>query len=396
LSRDRRRSIRLLLREVPLPAPVRREFIDTLFDMRLPILGMGIVTAAIAGLVAREWQDPVIAFLALAAALLTIVRLLLLRAYARARPVVDAELGRWESRYAIGSYASGILLGLFNVYVLNYHFPLLHLITVSLVFGFGAGIVSRISIRPVICVISLLLATVPTVVALAVHAVEPNPIELHAPLFATEAFLVAMITMLSLQSVRHLYRSAVRHLTAEHDMALLAKFDALTGLANRLLLRERFQDSSLIAAAQGEQLALHFIDLDGFKAVNDGLGHLAGDSVLQQVSRRLEGLVRAEDTVARLGGDEFIVLQTHVRDRSEAEMLARRMIRQLSAPYEADGDWVRISASVGIAMMPEFGRELETLLSCADAALYRCKGGGKGKLHFCTSDDRMSDKRAVA
>ena len=155
--------------------------------MRLPILGMGIVTAAIAGLVAHEWQDPVIAFLALAAALLTVVRLLVLRAYDRARPVLDTELGRWESRYAIGSYASGLLLGLFNVYVLNYHFPLLHLITVSLVFGFGAGIVSRISIRPVICVISLLLATVPTVVALAVHAVEPNPIELHAPLFAAEA-----------------------------------------------------------------------------------------------------------------------------------------------------------------------------------------------------------------
>ncbi len=384
------------MREVPLPVPVRREFIDTLFDMRLPILGMGIVTAAIAGLVAREWRDPVIAFLALAVALLTVVRLLVLNAYRRARPVVDSELGRWELRYAIGSYASGILLGLFNVYVLNYHFALLHLITVSLVFGFGAGIVSRISIRPVICVISLLLATVPTVVALAVHAVEPKSIELHAPLFAAEAFLVAMITMLSLQSVRHLYRSAVQHLTAEHDMALLAKFDPLTGLANRLLLRERFQDSSLIAAAQGEQLALHFIDLDGFKAVNDGLGHLAGDSVLQQVSRRLEGLVRAEDTVARLGGDEFIVLQTHVRDRSEAEMLARRMIRQLSVPYEADGNWVRISASIGIAMMPDFGRELETLLSCADAALYRCKGGGKGKLHFCTPDDLMSDKRAVA
>jgi diguanylate cyclase (GGDEF)-like protein len=396
LSRDRRRSIGLLLREVPLPVPVRREFIDTLFGMRLPILGMGIVTAAIAGLIAREWRDPIIALLALAVALVTVVRLLVLRAYERARPVVDAQLDRWEARYAFGNYAFGLLLGLLNVHVLNYHFPLLDLITVSLVFGFGAGIVSRISIRPVICVISLLLATVPTVAALAVHAFEPNTIELHAPLFAAEAFLVAMITMLSLQSVRHLYRSAVQHLTAEHDMALLAKFDALTGLANRLLLRERFHDSSLIAAAEGEQLALHFIDLDGFKAVNDGQGHLAGDSVLQQVSRRLEGLVRAEDTVARLGGDEFIVLQTHVQDQSEAEMLARRIIRQLSAPYEADGNWVRISASIGIAMMPEFGRELETLLSCADAALYRCKGGGKGKLHFCTSDDLMSDKRAVA
>ena len=364
--------------------------------MRLPILGMGIVTTAIAGLIAHEWRDPVIAFLALAAALVTIVRLLVIRAYGRVRPVVDTQLERWEARYAIGTYAFALQLGLLNVYVLNYHFPLLHLITVSLVFGFGAGIVSRISIRPVICVISLSLATVPTVAALAVHAFEPTPDQLHAPLFAAEAFLVAMITVLSLQSVGHLYRSAVQHLTAEHDMALLAKFDALTGLANRLLLRERFHDSSLVAAAEGEQLALHFIDLDGFKAVNDGRGHLAGDAVLQLVSRRLEGLIRSEDTVARLGGDEFIVLQTHVQHRSEAEMLARRIIRQLSAPYGADGNRVHISASVGIAMMPESGRELEALLSCADAALYRCKSGGKGGLHFCTSDDLASDKRAVA
>jgi len=396
LPRDRQRSIRLLLQEPPLPAPVHREFVDMLFGMRMPILGMGVVTTAVAGLTAHHWHDPIIAVLAGVAALVTVARLLIMQGYARARPVADAQLGRWESRYAIGSYASGFLLGLLNVYALTYHFPLLHLITVSLVFSFGAGIVSRISVRPVICVISLLLATVPTIVALAVHALESNPLPLHAEFFAIETFLVAMITVLSLQTVGHLYRSAVQHLTAEHDMALLAKYDALTGLANRLLLRERFHDSSIAAARADEQLAVHFIDLDGFKAVNDGQGHLAGDSVLEQVSRRLEGLVRAEDTVARLGGDEFIVLQTSIQHESEAEMLARRMIRQLSEPYEADGVWVRISASVGIAMMPEFGRELEALISCADAALYRCKGSGKSKLHFCTADDLESVQQAVA
>jgi diguanylate cyclase (GGDEF)-like protein len=367
-----------------------------LFSMRLPIFGMGAVTSAVAGLVAYDWHDRAIAALAFAAALTTIVRLLVVRRYHRVRPVGDARLGRWETLYAVGSYASGLLLGLLNVYALSYHSPLFHLITVSLVFSFGAGIVARISIRPAICVISLLLATMPTVVALAFHAMRPDPSDLHAPMFAIEAVLVAMITILSLQTVAHLYRSAVRHLTAEHDMALLAKYDALTGLPNRLLLRERFHDSSLAAADAGDSLALHFIDLDGFKAVNDGQGHLAGDAVLQQVARRLEGLVRAEDTVARLGGDEFIVLQTRVQHESEADMLARRMIRQLSIPYEADGALARISASVGIAMMPAFGRDLEALISCADAALYRCKGSGKGKLHFCTLDDRDSAKRAVA
>jgi diguanylate cyclase (GGDEF)-like protein len=367
-----------------------------LFSMRLPVFGMGVVTTLVAGLVAYDWHDRAIAALALAAALTTIVRLLVIQAYHHARPVPEAQLERWETLYAIGSYASGLLLGLFNVYALGYHAPLLHLLTVSLVFSFGAGIVSRISIRPVICIISLLLATLPTIAALAAHAAKPDSNELHVPLFVVETLLVAMITMLSLQTVIHLYRSAVRHLTAEHDMALLAKYDALTGLPNRLLLRERFHQSSLAAAALGERLALHFIDLDGFKAVNDGQGHLAGDAVLQQVARRLEALVRAEDTVARLGGDEFIVLQTRVQHESEAEMLARRIIRQLSIPYETDGASARISASVGIAMMPDYGRDLEALIACADAALYRCKGSGKGKLHFCTGDDRVSVTRAVA
>ncbi|WP_440523655.1 diguanylate cyclase domain-containing protein [Sphingomonas sp.] len=392
----RQRSFRRFFREAPLPAPIHREFIDMLFGMWLPILGMGAVTVVVAALAAREWRDSVIATLAAAAVLVTAARLITIRAYHRARPVADIALRRWETRYAIGNYAFGLLLGLLNVYVLTYHFPLLHLIAVSLVFGFGAGIVARISVRPLICVISLLLATVPTVAALAVHALEPSKLPLHGELFAVEACLVAMIATLSLQTVAHLYRSAVQHLTAEHDMALLAKFDPLTGLANRLALRERFQASSAIADEMGDRLALHFIDLDGFKAVNDGLGHLAGDAVLIEVARRLAALVRAEDTVARLGGDEFVVLQTRVQHEDEAGMLARRVIRQLSLPYEADGHPARISASVGIAMMPDFGRALEDLISCADAALYRCKSSGKGKHHFCTSGDLMTMEQAVA
>jgi diguanylate cyclase (GGDEF)-like protein len=141
---------------------------------------------------------------------------------------------------------------------------------------------------------------------------------------------------------------------------------------------------------------VHFIDLDGFKGINDVHGHPAGDSVLQQVSRRLESAVRADDTVARLGGDEFIVLQTNVSHEGETEMLARRIIRQLSAPYEVDGKLMRISASIGIAMTPDFGLDLEGLISCADSALYRSKGSGKGRLHFCVREDAATARLAVA
>ena len=288
-----------------------------------------------------------------------------------------------------------MLLAVLNLHALTFHFPLLHLLTVSLVFGFGAGVVSRTSIRPVICVISLLLATVPTAVGLLAHALVPHGVALHAQLFAIEAIMVAMITGLSLHTVAHLYRSAVEHLSAQHDLAQLAKYDALTGLANRLLLRERFLDASQSVLRSGGRLAVHFIDLDGFKPINDGHGHPAGDAVLQQVARRLESSLRTEDTVARLGGDEFVILQAGVEHESEAEMLARRIIRGLSMPYEIDGATVHLSASIGIAMTPDIGLELERLIACADAALYRSKLGGKARLSFCTSEDAANAELAA-
>ena len=394
--RDRRRIPGRFLRVAPLPQPVYREFIDMLFSMRLPVLGLGMVYAGVAGLAAYDWNDPVNGALAILALILTVARLLVIRGYWRAQPLGDdAQLRRWEGRYAIGNYAFAVLLGLLNMHAIALHLPLLQLLTVSLVFSFGAGVVARISIRPVICVVSLLLATVPTVAALAAHAFIPHAAPLHAELFAFEALLVAMITGLSLQTVAHLYYSAVLHHTAKHDLAQLARSDALTGLPNRLLLRERFRESSAAAARADARLAVHFIDLDGFKAINDGHGHPAGDSVLQQVARRLETIVRDDDTVARLGGDEFIVLQTDVSHAGEAEMLARRIIKRLSEAYEVDGQSMRISASAGIAMTPDYGFDLEQLLACADAALYRSKTAGKNRLNFCTLEDAENAKLAA-
>lgn len=375
--------------------PVYRELVDTLFAMRLPILGLGLVFAGLAGLAAYEWKDGVFATIAAAVLVITVIRLLLLNAYARDPGKDRDRLKQWEWRYAIGNYAIALLLAALNLQALTYHFPLLHLLTVSLVFGFGAGVVSRISVRPVICVVSLLLATVPTVAGLLAHAFVSHAVPLHTELFAMEAVMVAMITALSLHTVAHLYRSAVEHLVAQHDLAQLAKHDALTGLANRLLLRERFHDISQAALRSSSRLAVHFIDLDGFKPINDGYGHPVGDAVLQEVARRLESSLRAEDTVARLGGDEFVILQADVAHDSEAEMLARRIIRGLSAPYAIDDATVHLSASIGIALAPDIGLDLERLLACADAALYRSKLGGKARLTFCTNEDIASAELAA-
>lgn len=371
-----------------LPLSVYRDFVDMLFSMRLPIFGLGVVFVGVCILVGRELGSNFLLALGALGTLTTFLRLATLSAYSRARPVRDFdELRRWERRYAIGNYVSAVLLALLNLVAIAAHYPLLHLITVSLVFGFGAGIVSRTSIRPKICVTSLLLATVPTVAALAWHPMQPHAMPLHAELFLIEAFIVAMITGLSLQTVAHLYRSAVEHHTARHDMAKLARTDALTGLSNRLLLRELFQDRAATAMRAKNLVALHFLDLDGFKAINDRYGHPAGDALLEQVARRLEGMVRSDDVVARLGGDEFVVLQVDLSDESEAELLARRIIREISKPYLVDDISMSVSVSVGIATAPKLGVELERLLSCADAALYRAKAGGKARALFCVEED---------
>jgi diguanylate cyclase len=377
-----------MARSASLPLPVYREFVDILYNMWLPILGLGTVFSSICVLAAVKLGDPLYAVLAISGVVTTFVRVAAIRRYTRWQPLDDFErLRLWERRYAIGNYISAVLLTLLNLLALSTHDPLLHLITVSLVFSFGAGVVSRTSIRPRICVISLLLATVPTVAALIYHAIDSHSGPLHTEMFLIEAMLVAMITGLSLQTVAYLYRSAVEHHTARHDLAKLAKYDALTGLANRLLLREQFQTAIADAARNGQIVAVHYLDLDGFKGINDRHGHPTGDALLMQVARRLESIVRAGDTVARLGGDEFVMLQGGLTHEGEAKLLAQRIIRQLSQPYPIDDEVMAISASVGIATAPQQGVELERLLASADAALYRAKAAGKARAMFCTEGD---------
>ncbi|MGY3509901.1 diguanylate cyclase (GGDEF)-like protein [Bradyrhizobium sp. USDA 3051] len=161
---------------------------------------------------------------------------------------------------------------------------------------------------------------------------------------------------------------------AELQIAHMAHHDALTDLANRALLGQRLKQ----ALEQGGMFAIHHVDLDKFKAVNDTLGHQAGDILLQDVNRRLKQLARDSDTVARMGGDEFVILQTPISDSSEADLLARDVVRTLSAPFGLDGHQTIAGASIGIAIAPGDGSTPEQLLHNADLALYRAKSDGRG------------------
>ena len=164
---------------------------------------------------------------------------------------------------------------------------------------------------------------------------------------------------------------------AEATIAHLARHDALTGLPNRLLFRETL-DRTLAHARMGQLLALHCLDLDQFKEVNDTLGHPVGDALLRAVAERLEGSLRETDFVARLGGDEFAVVQTMLDSTDGATDLANRLVKCLKEPFEIDTHHLMIGTSIGIAIAPQDGADADRLLKSADQALYQAKADGRG------------------
>jgi diguanylate cyclase (GGDEF)-like protein len=380
-----------------LPDAVYRDLVATLFTMSAPVLGFGILYVLVGALVFLSWRDEVILTLVLCASGVTVGRLLVIRAFHRTGGIAQTvpALKIWERRYAVLTYVCAALVAGLNVAVLPAHQPLVHLATVSLIFTFGAGIVSRNSSRPKLCLIGQTLSVLPVSLALLAHAVRDGPHALHAQFFILEAVILLVVAVMSIQSVRHLYQSTVEHLTTKHDLGKLARFDPLTGLANRLLVRESFLMHAASCRAD-QQIAVHYLDLDGFKAINDQFGHPIGDKMLAQVAERLVATVRAEDVVGRLGGDEFVVLQPSVQHPDQAEFLARRVIRQLSDAYRIDGTEMRISVSIGIALAPVHGLDLDGLMECADGALYRSKAKGKAQVHFCDGGASDTNGRAVA
>ena len=163
----------------------------------------------------------------------------------------------------------------------------------------------------------------------------------------------------------------------------LAFHDALTGLANRALLQERLAQAVVFAGREGLQLLLIFIDLDGFKQVNDTFGHGAGDQLLKIVSERLKTLVRATDTVARLGGDEFVLLLEKVPlQQHDFAQTAERVVALIGCPMNIDGQTIQVGASVGLAVFPKDSQDPATLMKNADAAMYTAKTAGKNTFRF--------------
>jgi diguanylate cyclase (GGDEF)-like protein len=169
---------------------------------------------------------------------------------------------------------------------------------------------------------------------------------------------------------------------ANHQLRHLATHDALTGLPNRVLLDDRLDQCIAHAERDQQRFAVLALDLDRFKFINDSLGHRAGDELLNEVARRLQGVVTRVDTVARIGGDEFVLVLGSATARPDAERVAQRAIDSLRGPVKISGVDLHISSSIGIAFYPTDGAWSETLLAHADAAMYCAKQRGRNNLQF--------------
>ena len=257
-------------------------------------------------------------------------------------------------------------------------------LVMPLVFGYGAGVAAGVSLRPTIAIPSILLASLPSIAAASLSSYL---------MLRLTGLLLAVFFAGAINSMVGRWRLAVKDVTMRRLFGEMARHDPLTGLDNRLSLGEGFD--AAITEARGSFIAVHCLDLDRFKPVNDTYGHPVGDALLRAVADRLQSMLRGTDAAVRVGGDEFILLQTQLSHEGEAETLAHRVIRTIGQPFRIEGHRLSVGTSVGFALYPRDGTDLEQLIGCADSALYTAKRKGGGVAGWSAPVSRVEKKRSA-
>jgi diguanylate cyclase (GGDEF)-like protein len=175
------------------------------------------------------------------------------------------------------------------------------------------------------------------------------------------------------------FRNVGAALETSRQMSHLAQHDTLTGLPNRLLLTDRLTEAMALARRRHQALAVLFLDVDGFKDINDARGHLTGDRILQSIAATLTRTLRQSDTVSRYGGDEFVIVLTALEDSAHGVLVATKLLHAIAEPHQTTGEEVNVTASAGVALYPEHGQDAVTLVANADSAMYEAKRLGRGQ-----------------
>ena len=355
-----------------LPERTYIELIRSLFSTRLTTLIMGVSFLATGLIVDAQTHDRALDVLIVTGAIAMIWRYAVLLVYGRQSQdeALSFARGRKLERIFAAPYLLfAVIFGVFSARAFMVATPEAHVLIVGLLVGYGAGVAAGISYRLRISVTALLVAVLPTILVTLLS---------NNPTYWAVAALLTIFMGGGVHSMIARYRYAADGINMRHLFEQLARSDALTGLANRLALSERFAG----IAAKKTLTAVHCLDLDRFELVNDRYGHPTGDALLKAVSQRLSQLLRRGDFAARTGGDEFIVVQSGLSDAGEAELLAERIRQSISVPYRLDGHWIQIDVSVGFTLSSDQGYDLERLIACADTALLEAKAVGGGIAAF--------------
>ncbi|MDB5700254.1 MAG: hypothetical protein JWL66_453 [Sphingomonadales bacterium] len=359
-----------------LPETTYIELVSLLMGGRLPIAIMALTVAIVGTLAQLERHDPrtvalaggIVALLGIRTGIVTIFM-----RHARSGPLAIDTVRLWESRYVRVVLPYAVLLGLLNLHLATSGGEAVRLLVVAETFGFCAGMVARGFVRPQLCSLMVLIGALPTATGfliLACKTAGPGGLEL-----AVVGCLFAIYALSSLETIGHLYRSMLLQLATKRELAAFARVDPLTGLANRLAMREKLVSEA--ARQDGPRLfALMLIDLDGFKAINDRHGHPAGDRLLQELGRRMTETIRHGDMAVRMSGDEFCIVQTNLGKPFEAEAMANRLVRILAQPFDDRGSVLKIGSSIGIVFDDGSVGDIDVLVERADSALYRAKRSG--------------------
>jgi diguanylate cyclase (GGDEF)-like protein len=359
----------------PRPASVSgvvyMEVVGTLHSTLVPIVLTGAAQAIAGTIAARQTGDIVTAILMAIGVAVDCIRameVLAFRRRAARKPPLDlGEAARWGRRYAIGTAATSLILGLFAARGLVLDSAICSMTAIGLAFGFSAGVVARLSMLPRLALFDLTVLGLPSVVVSFAQFDTP-----HAGL----AMSIVIFVIGGFEMVRLTFNSTVNQFVLKEQFKNLARLDPMTGVFNRSVLASDLPE--IIADRDGGIVAVYAIDLDHFKAANDRFGHPVGDALLKQVADRLNSLAGPDGLVVRMGGDEFILVQPGLRSRHESEALARRIWETVSAAYDIAGHDIIIGASIGVALSPEDGQSVEQLLSRSDKALYQAKVGRGG------------------
>ncbi|WP_288486435.1 GGDEF domain-containing protein [uncultured Novosphingobium sp.] len=288
---------------------------------------------------------------------------MLLRDKAFAPLVSRQEAARLEARFALPYIGFALVMSVFCGLVFRASQPELHMITVCLAVGYCAGVAANCGLRPRLAITSIVLAMAPIIVFSLLK---------EEATYAAMAIVILALIGGAVRSMIVRYDESQTEIAARISSVSMARSDVLTSLPNRLALREFFT-ARIAQSAPGTQMAVHYLDLDGFKPVNDRYGHAAGDQVLLAVAGRLRNTVRHTDMVARLGGDEFAIVQLGITNEEEAHGLAWRVRDVIQQPFQIDSFSISLTTSIGTVLNFDQGASLDALLRLADAQLYGVK-----------------------